>query len=70
MILKKIDNLKKSDYEVVIFGSGPAGMSIALQFEKHKIKTLLIRQVMLFLMSNHKTFINVKLLVKIMAICQ
>ena len=42
MILKKIDNLKKSDYEVVIFGSGPAGMSIALQFEKHKIKTLLI----------------------------
>jgi choline dehydrogenase-like flavoprotein len=42
MILKTLENLNFSNFPVVIFGSGPAGVSVALQLEKYKIRTLLI----------------------------
>jgi pyruvate/2-oxoglutarate dehydrogenase complex dihydrolipoamide dehydrogenase (E3) component len=42
MILKTLTDLSFSNFPVVIFGSGPAGVSVSLQLEKYKIRTLLI----------------------------
>ena len=42
MIFDNFENLTKIDNQVVIFGSGPAGISLALKLEKKKIKSLII----------------------------
>ena len=36
MIHKNIDEIKNSNYPVVIIGSGPAGISVALKLEEKK----------------------------------
>ncbi len=42
MILQNIDELKENDYPVLIIGSGPAGLTLALELEKKNIKTVII----------------------------
>jgi hypothetical protein len=42
MILKKLDNINLDNFPVAIFGSGPAGITTALELEKKNIKCLLI----------------------------
>ena len=42
MIYKSIDNIKKLNFPVLIIGSGPAGISVALKLEQRKIKCLII----------------------------
>ena len=42
MILKNLDNINLDNFPVVIFGSGPAGITTALELEKKNIKCLLI----------------------------
>ena len=42
MIFKKFDNINLDNFPVVIFGSGPAGITTALELEKKNIKCLLI----------------------------
>ena len=42
MILKNLDNINLDNFPVAIFGSGPAGISTALELEKKNIKCLLI----------------------------
>ena len=42
MIYKFLSDLPKKDYPVVIFGSGPAGISLALKLEKKKINSLIL----------------------------
>ena len=42
MIYKNIDEIKNSNYPVVIIGSGPAGISVALKLEEKKIRSLII----------------------------
>ena len=36
MIFQKFEDINLKNYPVVIFGSGPAGMTIALELEKKK----------------------------------
>ncbi|MBT3168685.1 MAG: FAD-dependent oxidoreductase [Candidatus Cloacimonetes bacterium] len=38
----KISEIEELEYDVLIIGGGPAGLSAAIQLGKHKIKTLLI----------------------------
>jgi hypothetical protein len=42
MILKNLDNIDLDNFPVAIFGSGPAGITTALELEKKNIKCLLI----------------------------
>ena len=42
MILNNLDNINLNNLPVVIFGSGPAGITTALELEKKKIKCLII----------------------------
>ena len=42
MIFKNLSKLKNKRYQVIIFGSGPAGVSLALKLEKKKISSLII----------------------------
>ena len=42
MILKNLDNINFNNFPVAIFGTGPAGISTALELEKKNIKCLLI----------------------------
>ena len=42
MILKKLDGINLNDFPVAIFGTGPAGITTALELEKKNIKCLLI----------------------------
>jgi hypothetical protein len=42
MISDKLENINQSETPVIIIGSGPAGISIALELEKKKIKCLVI----------------------------
>ena len=42
MILKKLDSINLDDFPVAIFGTGPAGITTALELEKKNIKCLLI----------------------------
>lgn len=42
MILNKLDNVNLDNFPVAIFGSGPAGITTALELEKKNIKCLLI----------------------------
>ena len=42
MILKNLDNFNLDNFPVVIFGSGPAGITTALELEKKNIKCLII----------------------------
>ena len=41
---KTIDHKKSTDYELVIVGAGPAGISAALTAKKHKIKAVILEQ--------------------------
>ena len=43
MILKNLDNIDLNNFPVAIFGSGPAGITTALELEKKNIKCLLIK---------------------------
>ena len=38
MISKNLDNINLNSFPVAIFGSGPAGISTALELEKKKYK--------------------------------
>ena len=38
MILKKLENVNLDNFPVAIFGSGPAGITTALELEKKKYK--------------------------------
>jgi len=42
MILKNLDNIDLDNFPVAIFGSGPAGITTALELEKKNIKCLII----------------------------
>ena len=42
MIAKNLDNINLEKFPIVIFGSGPAGLTTALELEKKKIKCLII----------------------------
>ena len=42
MIAKSLDNINLEEFPVVIFGSGPTGLTTALELEKKKIKCLVI----------------------------
>jgi hypothetical protein len=42
MILQNIDELEENNYPVLIIGSGPAGLTLALELEKKNIKTVII----------------------------
>jgi hypothetical protein len=42
MFLKKLDNINFNNFPVTIFGTGPAGITTALELEKKNIKCLLI----------------------------
>ena len=42
MIAKNLDNINLEEFPVVIFGSGPAGITTALELEKKNIKCLVI----------------------------
>ena len=42
MILKNLDNINLDNFPVAIFGSGPAGITTALELEKKNIKCLII----------------------------
>ena len=42
MIIDSFVELDQSKFPVVIFGSGPAGLSLALELEKKNINCLLI----------------------------
>ena len=37
MIYKKFEDIDTTNYPVVIFGSGPAGITLALELEKKKL---------------------------------
>ena len=42
MISEKLENIELSNFPVAIFGSGPAGITTALELEKKNIKSLII----------------------------
>ena len=42
MIFNNFENIPRNNQQVVIFGSGPAGISLALKLEEKKIKSLVI----------------------------
>ena len=42
MILKNLDNIDLDNFPVAIFGSGPAGITTALELEKKNIKCVLV----------------------------
>ena len=42
MFLKKLDNINFNNFPVAIFGTGPAGITVALELEKKNINCLLI----------------------------
>ena len=42
MIVEQLDNINFNSFPVVIFGSGPAGITTALELEKKNIKSLII----------------------------
>ena len=42
MILNNLDSLQLDKFPVIIFGSGPAGISTALELEKKNINSLII----------------------------
>ena len=42
MILKNLDNINLDNFPVAIFGSGPAGITSALELEKKNIKCVVI----------------------------
>ena len=42
MIIKNFEEIKNNFYPVIIIGSGPAGISLALTLEKKKIKCLIV----------------------------
>ena len=42
MIFNKFENIKKLNYDVVIIGSGPAGLTLALELEQKNISSLII----------------------------
>jgi thioredoxin reductase len=42
MILNSFTELEENKFPVVIFGSGPAGLSLALELEKKNINCLII----------------------------
>ena len=42
MVFKNLEELKNIDFPVVIVGSGPAGISVALKLEEKKIKSLIL----------------------------
>ena len=42
MILKNLNNINLDNFSIAIFGSGPAGITTALELEKKNIKCLLI----------------------------
>lgn len=42
MIINDIENYQKKKFPIIIIGSGPAGITLALELEKKKIKSLII----------------------------
>jgi len=42
VIIKNLSNLENKNYYVVIIGSGPAGISVALELEKKGIYSLIL----------------------------
>ena len=42
MIFKNINEVINNNFDVIIVGSGPAGISAALKLEEKKIKTLIL----------------------------
>ena len=56
MISKNLDSLNLDGFPIVIFGSGPAGMSTALELEKKDINCLILEageEYALVLLSNY-----------------
>ena len=42
MIFQKFENIDLSNFPVIIFGSGPAGITTALELENKKISSIII----------------------------
>ena len=42
MIFQKFEDISLKNFPVIIFGSGPAGITIALELERKKISSLII----------------------------
>ena len=42
MIFQKFEDINLSNFPVIIFGSGPAGITTALELEKKKISSIII----------------------------
>ena len=49
MIFKNINEVINNNFDVIIVGSGPAGISATLKLEETKIKTLIIMLETIFL---------------------
>jgi choline dehydrogenase-like flavoprotein len=60
MILTNLDYLNNNFFEVIIIGTGPAGISTALKLEKYKIKTLIIEAGNLELSEDKENFFKGK----------
>ena len=65
MIFNNYHELKDIKFDLIIVGSGPAGISLALELEGQKFLHLLLKQVKIILARKVKNFMKVKLLVTI-----
>jgi len=59
MILNSLVGLEEGKYPVVIFGTGPAGLSLALELEKKNINCLLIEAGGEFFSEDSQSFYNI-----------
>ena len=58
MIVENLSELKKNNFFAIIIGSGPAGMTTALELERKKIKTLIIEAGDIKPNHNNQKFLN------------
>jgi hypothetical protein len=59
MILNSIKDFDQNKFPVVIFGSGPAGLSLALELEKKNINSLIIEAGEEYYSANSQLFYNI-----------
>ena len=62
MISNNLDSIQLDKFPVIIFGSGPAGISTTLELEKKNINSIIIEAEMKIIAKYLKIFIKEKLL--------